>query len=99
MSVISGEAVAPALVSKAHCCLAPSIWRRLLMQAFCCAVLRARTQLGTAIVARRPIIITTIMISTSVNADWTDAFVFIVAGRSACASASAPKQHVAIKLD
>jgi hypothetical protein len=30
----TGVVVAAALVSSAHCCFAPSIWRRLLMQAF-----------------------------------------------------------------
>src|SRR2546430_542957 len=55
------------LFSNAHCWTAPSIWRRLLMQAFCCEVVRARTKLGIAIAARRPMMATTIMISTSVK--------------------------------
>src|ERR1043165_4806309 len=53
--------------SSAHCSFAPSIWRRLLMQAFFCAVVRAFTKLGIAIAARRPMMATTIMISTSVK--------------------------------
>src|ERR1051325_1310627 len=37
------------------------------MQAFCCEVVRARTKLGIAIAANRPMMATTIMISTSVK--------------------------------
>ena len=37
------------------------------MQAFFCDVVRARTKLGMAIAASRPMIATTIMISTRVN--------------------------------
>jgi hypothetical protein len=37
------------------------------MQAFCCDVVRALTKLGIAIAARRPMMATTIMISTSVK--------------------------------
>src|SRR5687767_15554911 len=53
--------------SSAHCSFAPSIWRRLLMHAFFWAVVRALTKLGIAIAARRPMMATTIMISTSVK--------------------------------
>src|ERR1700719_3724317 len=77
MSVNAGVGVGAALNSKAHCCLAPSIWRRLLMQAFCWAVVRARTKLGMAIAANRPIMATTIMISTSVKPDLRVFLIFI----------------------
>src|SRR6185295_9151237 len=70
-------AAVPCLVSRAHCCLAESIWRRLLMHAFIWAVVRARTKLGMAIAARRPIMATTIMISTSVKPDLRDLLIFI----------------------
>src|SRR5208337_3278020 len=46
---------------------AASIWRRLLMQALACEVARAFTKLGIAIAAKRPIMATTIMISTRVK--------------------------------
>src|SRR4051795_8786478 len=67
MLPLVGDAAAAALVSSAHCCLAPSIWRRLLMQAFCCAVLRALTKFGMAMADSKPMIATTIMISTRVK--------------------------------
>src|SRR5436190_10468 len=67
MSVLLGVADAFCLVSNAHSCLAPSIWRRLLMQAFVWDAVRAFTKLGTAIEARRPTMATTIMISTRVK--------------------------------
>src|SRR6516164_7283764 len=54
-------------VSSAHCCAAASIWRRLLMQAFACEVARAFTKFGIAIAAKRPMMATTIMISTNVK--------------------------------
>jgi hypothetical protein len=54
-------------LSSAHSLIAPSIWRRLLMQAFCCAVARALMKLGMAIAAKRPMMATTIIISTSVK--------------------------------
>src|SRR5882762_11682044 len=63
--------------SSAQVCLAPSIWRRLLMQPVACAVLRAFTKLGIAIAANRPIMATTIMISTSVNPPLRDVLLFI----------------------
>src|SRR5581483_5529220 len=77
MSVAPGVVVAEALNSKAHCCLAPSIWRRLLMQAFCCEVVRARTKLGIVMAARRPMMATTIMISTRVKPDLREVLRFI----------------------
>src|SRR4051794_3666259 len=79
MSERFGAALAAALVSSAHCCLAPSIWRRLLMQAFCWEVVRALTKLGIAIAANRPMMATTIMISTSVKPkDLREMFAFIL---------------------
>src|SRR6266508_1997961 len=69
ISDFAGAALVACRVSNAHCCLALSIWRRLLMQAFCCAVVRALTKLGIAIAANRPMMATTIMISTSVKPD------------------------------
>src|SRR5664279_3892527 len=66
-------------VSSAHCCLAPSIWRRLLMHAFFCDCVRARTKFGMAIEANRPMITTTIMISTRVKPELRDVLFFILA--------------------
>src|SRR5579884_1938578 len=54
-------------VSSAHSLMAPSTWRRLLMQALACEVARALMKLGIAIAANRPMMATTIMISTSVK--------------------------------
>src|SRR5260221_8529216 len=54
-------------VSNAHSLTAASIWRRLLIQAFCCDVARALMKLGIAIAASRPMMATTIMISTNVK--------------------------------
>src|SRR5579883_2408281 len=79
MSELAGVAVEVALVSSAHCCLAPSIWRRLLIQAFCCAELRAFTKLGIAMAANRPMMATTIMISTRVKPDLLDLLILILA--------------------
>src|ERR1017187_8111820 len=62
-------------VSSAHSLMAPSIWRRLLMQAFCCEVARALMKLGMAIAASRPMMATTIIISTSVKAALREALV------------------------
>src|SRR5215471_3513741 len=66
------------LNSSAHCWTAPSIWRRLLMQAFCCEVVRAFTKFGIAIAASKPMIATTIMISTRVKPDFLDVLIFIL---------------------
>src|ERR1700761_4335472 len=55
--------------SNAHCCFAASMMRRLLIQAFVCEVWRAFTKFGIAIAANRPMMATTIMISTSVKPD------------------------------
>src|SRR5213075_532087 len=77
--MLADVTVAPdaALFSNAHCCTAPSIWRRLLMQAFCCEVVRALMKFGIAIAARRPMMATTIMISTSVKPDLEEVLIFI----------------------
>src|SRR5579862_3743519 len=77
----AGLAVESWWFSKAHCCLAPSIWRKLLMQALVCEVVRARTKLGIAMAASKPMMATTIMISTSVNPHFDfDLRVFILNG-------------------
>src|SRR6266446_363930 len=47
------------------------------MQAFCCEVVRARTKLGIAMAANRPMMATTIMISTRVKPDLLDVLIFI----------------------
>ena len=47
------------------------------MQALCCDVERAFTKLGMAIAAKRPMIATTIMISTRVKPDLLEALIFI----------------------
>src|SRR3954469_20268276 len=78
MSVYTTEAEPILLFSSAHCCTAPSIWRRLLMQAFCCEVVRALMKLGMAIAANRPIMATTIIISTNVKPALRDVFVFML---------------------
>src|ERR1035441_8352264 len=49
-----GVSVSVFLFSRAHWALALSIWRRLLMQAFCCEVSRALTKLGMATADRMP---------------------------------------------
>src|ERR1035437_3650278 len=54
-------------ISSANWLAAASIWRRLLMQALACEVARALTKFGIAMAARRPIMATTIMISTRVK--------------------------------
>src|SRR5882724_12082792 len=78
----SGDASGPMPFSSAQVCLAPSIWRRLLMQPVACAVLRAFTKLGIAIAANRPIMATTIMISTSVKPPFRDVLFFITSNLS-----------------
>src|SRR5471030_728936 len=55
------------LASSANWLAAASIWRRLLMQALACEVARAFTKFGIAIAANRPMMATTIMISTKVK--------------------------------
>ena len=49
------------------------------MQEFCCEVVRARAKLGIAMAANKPMMATTIMISTSVNPDFFDLSSFITA--------------------
>src|SRR5258708_27071215 len=78
MSVVPTLAVLCCLFSNAHCWAAPSIWRRLLMHALAWEVVRALTKLGIAIAARRPIMATTIMISTSVKPDLRVVLFFIL---------------------
>src|SRR5205085_8721951 len=67
MSLKATASLAAFFCSNAHCWIAPSIWRRLLMQAFIWAVVRALMKLGIAMAANRPIMATTIMISTRVK--------------------------------
>jgi len=63
------------------------------MQAFCCAVVRARTKLGIAIAANRPMMATTIMISTSVKPDLRMVFFFMLI-RSFCSRRELGDQRV-----
>src|ERR1022692_758025 len=66
----SGKVIGSPVVlccSSANWLSAELIWRRLLMQPLACEVARAFTKLGIAMAARRPIMATTIMISTSVK--------------------------------
>src|ERR1700677_4496672 len=56
----------------------------LLMQAFCCEVARAFTKLGIAIAASKPIMATTIMISTRVKPAFGDCFIFFMFQLSIC---------------
>src|ERR1700761_2383464 len=65
-------------VSRAHSFTAAVIWRMLLTHAFCCEVARAFTKLGIAIAASKPIMATTIMISTSVKPALRDCFILFM---------------------
>jgi len=56
----------------------------LLMQVFFWEVLRARTKFGIAIAANRPMMATTIMISTSVNPDLLVVLMFMTVSFSIC---------------
>src|SRR5881397_3440766 len=78
MSVNFTAAAASFLFSSAHCWIAPSTWRRLLMHAFFCEVVRALMKLGMAIAAKRPIMATTIIISTNVKPDLREVLIFIL---------------------
>src|SRR6516164_7102074 len=91
---LGNETVAPVCwpVSNAHSFTAAVIWRMLLMQAFCCEVVRAFTKLGIAMAAKRPMMATTIMISTSVKPDLRDALIFILLFRSFCFAVRARQQ-------
>src|SRR5580658_2316227 len=62
-------------VSNAHSFTAAVICRILLMQAFCCEVARAFTKLGMAMAASKPIMATTIIISTRVKPALRDCFI------------------------
>src|ERR1017187_9394294 len=77
-------AVEACLFSSAHVWIALSIWRRLLMQAFFCDCVRARTKLGIAIAASKPMMATTIMISTRVKPDLRDVLFFILSLSFCC---------------
>ena len=77
--LLKATAAEPALLfSNAQVWVALSIWRRLLMQAFFCDWVRARTKLGIAIAASKPMMATTIIISTSVNPCLLDVLFFIL---------------------
>src|SRR5258705_10502378 len=78
MSVKPTEAAVSFLFSSAHCWIAPSICRRLLRQELICEVVRALTKLGIAIAAKRPIMATTIIISTNVKPDLREVLMFIL---------------------
>src|SRR5215469_17413069 len=65
-------------VSRAHSFTAAVIWRMLLIQAFCCEVARAFTKLGIAMAASKPMMATTIMISTRVKPALRDCFVCFI---------------------
>src|SRR5437867_8768458 len=54
------------------------------MQAFACDEVRAFTKLGMAIAANRPIMATTIIISTRVNPERFDVLIFILLFASFC---------------
>ena len=56
------------------------------MHAFCCEVERALRKLGIAIAARRPIMATTIMISTSVKPALREVLIFILLFFLLCAA-------------
>src|ERR1039457_629998 len=79
MSVKATVAETAFLFSNAQVWTALSIWRKLLMQAFFCDCVRARTKLGIAIAARRAMMATTIIISTSVKPDAREVLFFILA--------------------
>src|SRR5438874_8670309 len=70
--------------SSAHCWIAPSICRRLLMQAFICEVVRALIKLGIAMAANSPMIATTIMISTNVKPELRELLIFFILYFSFC---------------
>jgi hypothetical protein len=66
-SAVDGVAVEADLFSKAHCCLAQSSRRKLSKHVLSWPLMRARSMPGTAMVERRPMMETTIMISVSVK--------------------------------
>jgi hypothetical protein len=57
------------------------------MHAFFCEVVRALMKLGMAIAANRPIMATTIMISTNVKPDWRVVLFFMLTLLSFCFAA------------
>src|SRR5436309_80435 len=77
-SVFTGVSVADFFISNAHSCFAPSICLRFEMQAVFWLAVRAFTKLGIAIAANRPMMATTIMISTSVKPALRDVLFFIL---------------------
>src|SRR5581483_11989565 len=77
MLAMVGMVLGPALLSRAQVCLAPSSWRRLLMQAVCLALALARMKLGMAMVASSPMMATTIMISTRVKPELRRDLIFM----------------------
>src|ERR1700745_889318 len=77
-SVVPTAAVPDFLFSSAHCWIAQSSCLRLAIQAFFWAVVRALTKLGIAIAANRPMMATTIMISTRVKPDLREVLMFIL---------------------
>src|SRR5262249_17673686 len=64
-SACVGVSVISFLFSNCHCCLAESMYRRLLMHPFICAVVRALTKLGIAMAASKPRINSAIGIPTA----------------------------------
>ena len=77
-SVSSGVSVLFFFCSSAHEALAPSICFRFAIQAFFWLAVRAFTKLGIAMAASKPMIATTIMISTSVKPALLEVLSFIV---------------------
>src|SRR5262245_18166155 len=71
-------------VSKAQVCTAPSICLRFAMHALFWLFSRALMKFGTAIAANKPMMATTIMISTNVNPDFRDVLTFILLTFLAC---------------
>src|SRR6266404_3047630 len=90
MSVNATVELAAFLFSSAHCWTAPSMCLRLLMQAFFCEVVRALMKLGIAIAANRPMMATTIMISTNVKPALRDVLFFITLPFVCCGVNRAP---------
>src|SRR5690349_24594266 len=77
-SAAVGESAAVFLFSSAQVAFAPSICFMLAMQAFFWLAVRALTKLGIAIAANKPMMATTIMISTSVKPERRIVVIFIL---------------------
>src|ERR1035438_2280006 len=92
MSVKAGLAVGGCLFSRAHCCTAPSIWRRLSMHVAFCDCVRARTQLGMARAANMAISAVTIMISSNVKPERGEVLFFIQTLCNSCVSGAIKHQ-------